>query len=88
MTEKQDIWHGLRIQVRQRLAKAVEHLHKTGSLRRSDIQRFGEVSIPQATADINEIKKRMPGLMEYDHSVKSYRLRPGYSGKYRAEHAA
>lgn len=88
MTETQDIWQGLRIQVRQRLAKAVDHLLKTGTLRRADLQRFGEISIPQASADMNEIKRRMPGLMEYDHSIKSYRLRPGYSTKYRAEDAA
>lgn len=70
-----DPWHGLRIQVRQRLAKAVEHLCVTGSLRRADIMRIGEVSVPQASADINEIKRRMPRLMEYDTSEKCYRLR-------------
>lgn len=50
---------------------------KTGKLRRSDIQRFGEVSVPQASADIAEIKRRLPRLMEYDTSEKCYRLREG-----------
>lgn len=75
MSENQDPWHGLRIQVRQRLAAAVAHLHQTGSLRRADIQRFGEVSTPQASADINLIKKRMPGLLKYDKSLRCYRIR-------------
>ncbi len=75
MKETQDPWSGLRIQVRHRLAAAVEHLHATGKLRRADIERFGEISTPQASADINEIKRRMPGLMEYDASAKCYRLR-------------
>ena len=70
-----DPWHGLRIQVRQRLAAAVAHLRETGSLRRADIMRIGEVSVPQASADINLIKARMPNLMEYDLSEKCYRLR-------------
>lgn len=77
MSENQDPWHGLRIQVRQRLAAAVAHLHATGQLRRADIQRFGEVSTPQASADINLIKKRMPGLLKYDKSQKCYRLKNG-----------
>lgn len=77
MSTTQDPWCGLRIQVRQRLAAAVEHLKKTGKLRRSDIQKFGEVSVPQASADIAEIKRRLPRLMEYDTSEKCYRLREG-----------
>lgn len=72
---KSDPWSGLRIQVRQRLAAAVAHLRETGQLRRADIQRIGEVSVPQASADINEIKRRLPSLMEYDLSLKCYRLK-------------
>ncbi len=68
-------WNGLRIQVRQRLAAAVKHLYATGQLRRADICRIGEVSVPQASADINEIKRRLPSLMAYDGSAKCYRLR-------------
>ena len=75
MAQKQDPWNGLRIQVRRRLSEAVEHLHQTGSLRRSDIERIGEVSTPQASLDISEIKRRLPGLLEYDTSEKCYRLR-------------
>lgn len=75
MQEKTDPWCGLRIQVRQRLAAAVAHLHETGKLRRADIQRFGEVSTPQASMDIQTIKLRMPNLMEYDPSEKCYVLR-------------
>ena len=82
MQEKTDPWCGLRIQVRQRLARAVAQLLDTGELRRADIQRFGEVSTPQASLDIREIMQRMPGLMFYDKSMKCYRLRPGYSAKY------
>ncbi len=61
--------------MRARLAAALDHLYATGQLRRADICRFGEVSVPQASADINEIKKRLPGLLEYDTSAKCYRLR-------------
>lgn len=75
MAQKIDPWQGLRIQVRRRLSEAVDHLRQTGQLRRADIMRIGEVSVPQASADINEIKKRMPRLMEYDPSEKCYRLR-------------
>lgn len=77
MSQKQDPWQGLRLQVRWRLAKAVDYLRETGRLRRSDIMRFGEVSTPQASSDIREIKRRMPDLMEYDPSEKCYRLRHG-----------
>lgn len=75
-------WAGLRLHVRQRLDAAVAHLKKTGQLRRADIQRIAEVSVPQASADIKEIKSRMPGLMEYDPSAKCYRLRKG-SGRFK-----
>lgn len=70
---KEDPMAGLRLQVRHRLHAAIRHLQSTGSLNRADIVRIGEVSIPQASSDINEIKKRFPGLMAYDPSRKCYR---------------
>lgn len=68
------IWEGLRPAVRVRLSQAVDHLLKTGSLNRADIERIGEVSTPQASADINEIQNRLPHLMRYDPSAKRYVL--------------
>lgn len=65
---------GLRIQVRQRLQSAIRHLKSTGTLNRADIQRIGEITAPQASADINLIKQRFPDLMAYDASAKCYRL--------------
>jgi len=67
---------GLRLQVRHRLHAAIRHLKATGSLNRADIQRLGEVSVPQASADLNLIKARFPGLMTYDASAKCYRIAP------------
>lgn len=70
----EDPFSGLRIQVRQRLHATIRHLKKTGALNRSDIMRIGEVSGQQASADINLIKQRFPGLMTYDSSAKCYFL--------------
>jgi hypothetical protein len=67
-------WAGLRPAVRLRLSEAVERLRETGTLNRADIQRIGEVSMPQASSDIAEIKKRFPDLMRYDRSAKCYVL--------------
>lgn len=67
------VWGGLRLAQRERLSAAVRHLHDTGSLRRKDIMQLGEVSVPQASIDINEIKRRLPALLEYDGQAKCYR---------------
>lgn len=63
---------GLRIQVRRRLEKAINHLFSHGSLSRADIERIGEVSTQQASADIARLMERFPGLMRYDASAKTY----------------
>lgn len=68
------LWYGLRPAVRARLSRAVQHLRERGTLRRSDIEYLGEVSTPQASLDIAEIQKRLPGLMRYDASAKCYVL--------------
>lgn len=68
------IWDGLRVAQRQRLAAAVAHIKRTGSLNRSDIMEFGKVSVPQAASDIAEIRRRLPGLMKYDTVDKRYVL--------------
>jgi len=65
-------WAGLRPGVRVRLAKAVEHLMRTGSLNRADIVRIGEVTYAQASHDLSQIKARCPDLMRYDVSSKRY----------------
>jgi len=66
------VWSGLRPAVRIRLSRAVGHLRATGALQRADIERFGEVSTAQASVDIAEIQRRLPGLMTYDTSEKCY----------------
>lgn len=57
------VWEGLRLPQRRRLAAAVAHIKRTGTLNRSDIMGFGKVSVPQAANDIVEIRRRLPGLM-------------------------
>lgn len=66
---------GLRLSVRERLARAINHAQKTGTLNRADICRIGEVSVPQASADIREIMARFPRLLAYDKSAKVYLAR-------------
>lgn len=67
-------WTGLRPAVRLRLATAVDHVRRTGTLRRADIMAAGEVSEVQATADIAMIRARMPGLIRRDTVRKCYVL--------------
>jgi hypothetical protein len=64
---------GLRLSVRERLARAINHVQTTGTLNRSDICDIGEVSVPQASTDIREIMLRFPRLLKYDASAKTYR---------------
>ena len=66
---------GLRLSVRERIARAVNHAQETGTLNRADICRIGEVSTPQASLDIREIMARFPTLLTYDASAKTYRAR-------------
>lgn len=68
-------WKGLKLPARIRLAKACQHLRKTGELNRSDIIRIGEVSRPQAALDLREIRRRAPWAIQYDFIAKCYRLR-------------
>lgn len=63
---------GLRLSARRRLADVVNHTIETGRLNRSDIVRIGEVSYPQASADLGAIQDRFPGLITYDKSSKAY----------------
>lgn len=73
---RRDRLAGLRIQVRHRIESAINHLISTGSINRADLERIGEVSTPQASADIQLILTRFPGLMAYDRSAKCYVLAP------------
>lgn len=66
---------GLRLSVRERLARAISHAQTTGTLNRSDICDIGEVSVPQVSMDIREIINRFPRLLKYDASAKTYRTR-------------
>lgn len=66
---------GLRLSVRERLARAINHAQETGALNRADICRIGEVSVQQASHDIGEIMARFPRLLAYDKSAKTYRCR-------------
>jgi hypothetical protein len=68
------IWHGLKLHVRLRLARAVGELFETGSIRRSDLVRIGEISNPQASKDLREITDRIPKLMKYNLREKHYEL--------------
>ena len=65
----------LRLSTRTRLANAVWHLQKYKCLNRVDIMDMGEVSMPQASKDIQTIMEFCPGLMVYDKSRKCYVLR-------------
>lgn len=67
------VWLGLRLPVRQRLSAAVCHVYETGAIRRKDLMRIGEISAPQASFDLNEIKRRLPLLLTYDATEKCYR---------------
>jgi hypothetical protein len=64
---------GLRLSVRERLARVINHAQISGTLRRADICRIGEVSAPQASVDIREIRARFPKLLVYDAGAKTYR---------------
>ncbi|CCJ07035.1 hypothetical protein [Methylocystis sp. SC2] len=63
---------GLRLSVRERLARAINHAQITGTINRADIRRLGEVSVTQASIDLREIKARFPKLLVYDVSAKTY----------------
>lgn len=67
-------WAGLRLAVRMRLAGAVAHLLLTNSLNRADLMRIGEVSAAQAAIDLRTMQERVPWLMAYDKSGRTYRL--------------
>jgi len=63
---------GLRLSARRRLADIVNHATEAGRLNRSDVMRIGEVSRPQASADISKIIERFPGFVAFDKSAKTY----------------
>lgn len=67
-------FEGLRKPQRERIAHAIGLLIERGYLNRGDIVRHGEVSVPQASADIAAIKSLAPTLMRYDTALKSYVL--------------
>jgi len=69
-----EIWRGLRLPVRIRLAGAFDHLLKNGTLNRADIIRIGEVSLPTAAGDIRIMQERT-GALVYDVRAKCYRLK-------------
>jgi hypothetical protein len=68
-------WGDLRLAVRMRLAASFKYLLHTGHLNRADVQRIGEVSIAQASADIR-LMKEMTGALIYDPSWKRYVVKP------------
>ena len=68
-------WQGLRLPVRLRVTAAIASLRATGTLRRADIERIGEVTERTAATDITEIRKRCPGLVRYDKNRKAYVLK-------------
>jgi hypothetical protein len=68
------VWAGLKLAVRQRLAAAVTRLKFSGRLGRADLVEIGEISIPQASNDLAEIQRRLPGLMRYDRTRRCYVL--------------
>ena len=68
-------WRGLKLSARLRLAKAVRHLAATGELNRSDLVAIGEISVPQASLDLREIRARAPWLMTYDNVARCYRVK-------------
>ena len=68
------LWAGLKLSQRTRIAMAVRHIMLHGTLNRSHIMSFGEVSAAQAAADIRVILQRKPKLMSYDNRGKFYRL--------------
>ena len=65
----------LRLSTRTRLVNAVWHLKEYKCLNRVDIMVMGEVSMPQASKDIQFILALCPGLMAYDKSLKCYVLK-------------
>jgi len=68
------VWSDLKKHIRMRLAKSVCFLFDTGTIRRSDVVKMNEVSMPTASNDLRLIDERAPGLMIYDNRKKYYRL--------------
>ncbi len=67
-------WRGLSFSARWRCTEAMKHLLAHGSLRRADIQRIGDVSLPTASNDLGQIVKRT-NAMDYDVRDKCYVLK-------------
>lgn len=62
-----------RLGVRNRLASYAAHFRAVGSINRRDIQRLGEVSLPQASTDIAMLIEDYPELgLRYDTRLKTY----------------
>jgi hypothetical protein len=72
-----NVWEGLRLAARMRLAAACKHLIETGQLQRADVMRIGEVSQPQASLDLRQIMERAPDFMEHNKSKRCYVLKSG-----------
>lgn len=50
------------------------HIKTYGQIRRKDIMELFEISLPQASADINAFVDNNPGLIAYDLSGKCYTI--------------
>jgi hypothetical protein len=62
----------MRWEAERRLDYIDFRLVTAGSVRRADITRTFGVSVPQASSDLNEFRRRYPGRMVYDLSAKQY----------------
>lgn len=74
-------WQGLRSPQRRRITAAIQQLIDIGTLSRLDITVAGECSLDTATRDLAEIKKRLPGLLEYDASKKYFKINAAWRRK-------
>lgn len=62
-----------RLAVRNRLASYAAHFRAVGSINRRDIQRLGEVSLPQASTDMSMLIEDYPELaLQYDARLKTF----------------
>lgn len=61
--------------VRRRLAEIADFIAKRETFRRADIMAAVEISEPQASMDLREIKKVLPDLFTYDASRKAFIVR-------------
>lgn len=57
-----------------------ESLEIFGAIRRQHVMKKFRISAGQAAVDFRVAKERWPGLMEYDTSAKTYRVKDATTG--------